>query len=108
MSVVITKSEFIDIERMMKKSSLISTILSIIVALLSTCGIGFGFYYQTKASLEQHDRELIELKQDVEATRMKVDELSIYRGVSSAEMENLENKVDKIDVKLDKILNKIR
>lgn len=103
-----TIADISHIERTLKKSSLISTILSIVVALLSTFAIGFGFYYQTRSSLEQHDKEIIELKQDVESTKLKVDELSIYRGVSSAEMENLEKKVDKIDEKLDKILSKIR
>jgi len=103
-----TATDLGHIERTLKKSSIISTILSIVVALLSTFAIGFGFYYQTKSSLEQHDREILELKQDVESTKSKVDELAIFRGVSSAEMENLEKKVDKIDEKLDKILNKIR
>ena len=108
MSGAVTSGELLNIEKMMKKSSLVSTILSIVIALISTFAIGFGFYYQTKSSLELHDKEILELKQDVETTRMKVDELSIYRGVSSAEITNLEKKVDKIDVKLDKILSKIR
>ena len=104
----VTLQQISYIEKTLKKSSLISTILSIVVALVSTLAIGFGFYYQTKASLEQHDKELIELKSDVEKTKIKVGELSIYSGVSSSEIENLEKKVDKMDEKLDRILQKIK
>tara|TARA_R110000824_G_scaffold314339_1_gene501188 strand:+ start:705 stop:1034 length:330 start_codon:yes stop_codon:yes gene_type:complete len=103
-----TLTQISHIEKALKRSSLVSTILSIVVALLSTFAIGFGFYYQTKASLEQHDKEIIELKTDVVATETKVDELTIYRGVSSSEIKNLEKKVDKLDRKLDEILLKIK
>ena len=95
-------------DRALKRSSLMSTVMSLVVAILSTMTIGFGFYYNTNATLEAHERDIKQIKVDVEATKTKVNDIEIFRGVSGAEMKNLEKKVDNIDAKLDRILLKMQ
>jgi len=104
----ILNMEGIEIEKTLKRTSLMNTLMSLLVAILSTATIGFGFYYNTKSTLSQHDNDIKEIKQDVENTKLKVNEINVFRGVSSAEMKNLEKKVDKLDSKLDKILLKMK
>jgi len=94
-------------DRALKRSSLVSTVMSLIVAILSTLAIGFGFYYNTQSTLISHEKDLKQIRIDVEATKTKVGDIEIFRGVSGAEMRNLEEKVDKLDRKLDRILDKI-
>ena len=98
----------VKLERALKKSNLVSTIMSVVVALLTTMSIGYGFYYNTKSTLETHDKDIQEMRKEIESTKLKVTDIEIFRGVSDAEIKNLEEKVDKIDEKLDKILLKIQ
>ena len=97
-----------NLEKALKKSNLVSTIMSVVVAIFTTMSIGFGFYYHTKSTLEAHDRDIQQMRQDIEETKLKVTDIEIFRGVSNAEIKNLEEKVDKIDEKLDKILLKMQ
>lgn len=92
------------LEKHLKKSSLISNVVSITIATITAIGIGTGFYYSTKATLQRHEVDLKEIKKDVNDTKLQVNEIQVFRGVSSKEIEQLEKKVDKMDEKLDKIL----
>ena len=95
-------------DRALKRSSLVSTVMSLVVSILSTMTIGFGFYYNTQATLNAHEKDIKQIRIEVEATKTKVSDIEIFRGVSGAEMKNLEEKVDKVDEKLDRILDKMR
>jgi peptidoglycan hydrolase CwlO-like protein len=92
------------IEKSIRKTTLTSNITSILIAIIAAFGTGYGFYFNTKSSLETHDREIKTLKNRVDENTEDINNIQIYKGVSSAEMKNLEKKVDKIDEKLDKLI----
>jgi hypothetical protein len=107
MQIALSDMESVEVEKALRKTSLMNTLMSLVVAILSTATIGFGFYYNTKATLSQHDSDIQEIKVEAQRTRLKINEIDVFKGVSITEIKNLENKVDKIDEKLDRILNKI-
>lgn len=92
------------LERSIKKTTLTSNIVSIMIAIISALGVGFGFYYNTNSRLETNERSIKQLETEVESTQRQVNKMEVFKGVSSAEMKNLEKKVDKIDEKLDKLI----
>jgi len=53
------------LEKHLKKSSLISNTVSLVIALVTALSVGYGFYYNTKATLSKHGEEIQEVKKDV-------------------------------------------
>ena len=93
-----------EIERSIRKTTLVTNIMSIAVTMASGMAVTFGFYYKTNANIQTHDKQIIEIRKDVKETIDKLSQIEVFTGVSSSEMLNLEKKVDKIDEKLDKLL----
>tara|TARA_R110002153_G_scaffold117759_1_gene261838 strand:- start:176 stop:493 length:318 start_codon:yes stop_codon:yes gene_type:complete len=93
-----------NLEKNIKKTTLMTNVLSILITLISTLALTFGFYYKTIATIDLHDKAINEIQKDVLKTKDKVSQIEVFKGVSSSEMKNLEKKVDKIDLKLDKLL----
>lgn len=93
-----------ELEKSIKRTSLTSNLISIFLAVVTALGVGFGFYYTTKSRLSTHDTQIQEIQETVKETENKVNDLKVYKGVSSTEMKNLNEKVDKIDEKLDKLI----
>jgi len=93
-----------NLEKNIKKTTLMTNVLSILITLVSTLALTFGFYYKTIATIDFHDKAINEIQKDVLKTKDKVSQIEVFKGVSSSEMKNLEKKVDKIDLKLDKLL----
>jgi hypothetical protein len=103
------------IEQHIRKTTIIANVISITGALVVAMSVGYGFYYNTKSALTQHGEELLELKDDVGNIHKQIDNIEIYKGVSSSEMDNLtlrvermDNRLEKVDDKLDKILMQTR
>jgi peptidoglycan hydrolase CwlO-like protein len=92
------------LEKSIRKTTLTSNITSIIIAIIAAFGTGYGFYFNTKSALESHDKSIKNLENRVKENTEHINNIHIYKGVSSAEMKNLEKKVDKIDEKLDKLI----
>ena len=93
-----------ELERSIRKTTLATNLMSIAVTLVTGMAVTFGFYYKTNASIQTHDKQIVEIKKDVKETIDKLSQIEVFKGVSSSEMLNLEKKVDKIDEKLDKLL----
>lgn len=96
------------IEKSIRKTTLTSNITSILIAIIAAFGTGYGFYFNTKSALETHDKSIKILEERVDANTEDINNIHVYKGVSSAEMKNLEKKVDKIDEKLDKLIELTR
>jgi uncharacterized protein HemX len=92
------------LERSIKRTTLTSNLVSIFVAIISALGVGFGFYFTTQSRLDSHNEKIENIESDLENTHKQINEIQIYKGVSSSEMKNLDKKVDKIDEKLDQLL----
>lgn len=93
------------------KIRLYSNTVSLIVAMVTALGVGFGFYYNTKTTLESNTIEIKDIKDEVKGIKFQIQDIEVYKGVSSTELENLDEKVNNIqtelttmDLKLDKII----
>lgn len=96
--------EHLNLERHIKKTTLLSNSVSLLIALFTALTIGYGFYYSTKSTLEQHTVEIRDVKDQVIKIDGKMNEVNVYKGISETEIKELKQKVDKMDVKLDRIL----
>lgn len=94
-------------ERHLKKTVLVSNLLGIIVACLTAFAVGFGFYYKTIYTQEAHTESIQELQKDVvELTESQV--LNSYsNGMSKVELDNLKDRIFRIESTSDRIEDKI-
>lgn len=103
------------LERHLRKTTITSNVISIVVGVLVALGVGYGFYYNTTSTLENHGEDLKELQENQNTLENDINEIKVYKGVSSEEIDGLDEKVDvlykkvdKMDDKLDRILLQTR
>lgn len=94
----------VTLEKHLKKSSLMSNSISLLIALLTALSVGYGFYYNTKSTLESHTEKIEDVEKNVHGIDEKINQIEVYKGVSQSEINELKSKVDKMDEKLDRIL----
>lgn len=92
------------VDRIIKKTQLTSNFISLTVAIIAALGVGFGFYFNTDNRLNQCEQNIQQLEKVVKKNTEHINQIQVYKGVSSAEMKMIEKKVDKIDEKLDKLI----
>ena len=95
------------LEKHIKRANFISTTLSIVVTILTATTIAYGFYYNTKGTLNRHTEDIQELKGDVTEVKNKVNESAVFQGVSTTEIKSLQDKMNSIDKKVDKVDEKL-
>ena len=93
-----------ELEKSIRKSTLYTNVVSIVIAIIAALSVTFGFYYTTKIAIERHDADIVNIKKEVFTTQEKVSQIEVFKGVSSSEIKHLEKLVDKIDKKLDKLI----
>jgi preprotein translocase subunit SecF len=103
------------LEKHIKKTTLTSNFLSMFIALTTALSVGYGFYYNTKMTLENNTTDIQEVQQEVKKIETNMQEVEVYKGVSEVELKDLKSNVNKIennlslmDEKLDKILLRVR
>jgi len=103
------------LERHLRKTTITSNVISIVVGVLVALGVGYGFYYNTTSTLENYGEDLKELQENQNTLQNDVNEIKVYKGVSREEIDGLDEKVDvlykkvdKMDDKLDRILLQTR
>lgn len=98
-------------EAVVKKTSLkvglLYNIISIIGAVIVAIGVGYGFFYDTKNTLRHHGDDLKELKKDTHELKKDNNSTKIFKGVSSEEMKNLGEKVERIETSVEKMDDKL-
>jgi hypothetical protein len=95
------------LERHIKKTTIVSNVLSIISALFVAMGVGYGFYYNTKSTLLQHTTELVELNTTVRDVESRMNDIDVFQGVSNEKFEVLESKVNRVDQTVTKMDDKL-
>ena len=85
------------------KMRLFSNTLSLIVALITALGVGFGFYFNTKTTLESNAVDMREVKDAQKNIENQLHDIQVFKGVSSTELENLDEKVEHIEEDLQKM-----
>jgi uncharacterized protein YwgA len=101
-------AETILFEKHLKKTAIVSNSISIVVALIVALSVGYGFYYNTNSTLDEHTTDIKEVKENVKEVNEQLNEINVYKGVSTTELKSLEEKVEKMDVKLDRLLYQTR
>jgi uncharacterized protein HemX len=94
------------LEKHLKKSSLISNTVSLVIALITALSVGYGFYYNTKSTLAKHGEEIQEVKKDVRDVNQKINDTDVFKGVSEERFKEMDEKITKMDEKLDKLLQR--
>ena len=105
----------ITLEKHLKKATVWANTLSVIFALVASLSVGYGFYYNTKSTLQEHTDDIKEVKRDVTEIKNDIQEVDVFKGVSQYEVKTLEEKITKLeqdvsnmDEKLDQILMQTR
>ena len=92
------------LEKHLKKTTIITNIFSMLVAGITTLAIVNSFYYNTTNTLNRHTVQINDVQKDVKVIKENIKDAQIFQGVSSAEITDMKEKVDKMDEKLDRIL----
>jgi len=102
------------LESHLKRTTIMSNVISIVVGLVVAMSVGYGFYYNTKSTLNAHTEDINDIKEQVTTVETQMNDINVFKGVSQVEIsalerkvENVESKITKMDDKLDKILIKI-
>jgi hypothetical protein len=101
------------LERHLKRTTLVSNVVSVIIALAVSLSAGYGFYYKTTNTLQNHTLQIEEVKVNVETLTDKVNNSAIFQGASAEQMKSLETQVNdvkssqvRIEEKLDRLIMK--
>jgi hypothetical protein len=100
----ITRTEETHFENSVKRITFLSSIVSVIVALITAGSVGYGFYFKTTSNLEQNKNDIQEINIQMRTLNEKMNEVAVYKGVSETQINELQLKVEKMDEKLDKII----
>lgn len=95
------------LERSIKRTTMVSNILSVVISLGTALFIIYGFYFKTNSTLSSHTEEINEVKIEVVSIKEKINQNEVTVGVSNAEMKALQDKVNGIDGKVDRMDEKL-
>lgn len=99
-------TEHLTLEKHLKKTSLVSNTISLVIAMITALSVGYGFYYNTKSTLEQHGSDIKEVKQEVRDVNQKINDTDVFKGISEERFKEMDEKITKMDEKLDKLLQR--
>lgn len=95
------------LEAHLKKTTIVSNFLALIVAVFTAMFVGYGFYYKTESTLSDHTLQLMEMKKDVKNTNATVQNLNLGNGISDVQIQSMEDKIKKIENSLDRFDEKL-
>jgi peptidoglycan hydrolase CwlO-like protein len=107
--------EHATLEQHIKKATTLTNFVSAFVAAVLAIGVGYGFYYRTSDTLDAHTQDIKEVKSDVAIIKNDIQAVDVFKGVSKVEVQGMNEKINtleqnmnKMDEKLDKILLQTR
>ena len=106
-------AEHLTLEKHLKKSTITSNFVSVIIALITALGVGYGFYYNTNSTLDSHTMQIREVKTDVESLKEAVTNSAVFQGATGEQIKSVEMQVNdvkasqiRIEEKLDRLILK--
>jgi peptidoglycan hydrolase CwlO-like protein len=100
-------AEHITLEKHLKKATAMTNFVSGIVAVAVALSVGYGFYYKTQATLNEHTKDIKEVKSDVSTIKDDIQEVDIYKGVSKVEIQVLDKRIQKLEQDMSKMDEKL-
>ena len=110
MNTLTSKTECIEddkLDKHLKKTTLLSNLFSLIIALLTAISICYGFYYKTNDTLSDHTIQINQTTQDLRALSNAVNETKVFQGVSKEQMKGFEDKLSTVNKTNERIEDKI-
>lgn len=95
------------LEKSIKRTAVMSNIISVGVSVGTALFLIYGFYFKTNTTLDFHSQEINEVKVDVTSIKEKLNQNEVNVGASKAEMKALQDKVNGIDAKIEKMDEKL-
>jgi uncharacterized protein HemX len=100
-------SEHITLEKHLKKATAMTNFISGIVAVAVALSVGYGFYYKTQSTLNEHTEDIKEVKLDVKTIKDDIQEVDVFKGVNQVEVKTLEDKIQKLEANMTKMDDKL-
>jgi len=100
-------AEHITLEKHLKKATVMTNFISGLVAVACALSVGYGFYYKTQSTLNQHTEDIKEVKSDVSVIKKDIQEVDIFKGVNKVEVKTLEEKIQKLEANMIKMDDKL-
>jgi hypothetical protein len=104
-------AEHTELESHLNKTTITSNIVSVVIALVTALSIGYGFYYNTKDTLNDHTLQINEVKVEVKEIKEAVNNSAVFQGASTEQIKSLENQMNdvkssqlRIEEKIDKLI----
>ena len=86
-------SEHVTLEKHLKKATFWANSLSVIFALVASLSVGYGFYYNTNSTLQEHTSDIQEVQKEVKKIQTDIQEVDVFKGVSEFEVKALDEKI---------------
>lgn len=100
-------TEHITLEKHLKKATLITNFVSGLVAVACALSVGYGFYYKTQTTLDEHTEDIREVKTDVSTIKDDIQAVDVFKGVNKIEVKTLEEKIKKLESDMSKMDDKL-
>jgi uncharacterized protein HemX len=85
------------LEKHLKKTVIVSNLLSVSVAIIAAISCGYGFYYTTNGTLENHSTEIKEVRQDIGAIKNEISNTAVFKGASVEKLHGIEDRISKME-----------
>ena len=95
------------IESTTKKINLTQQIVSISITIVTTMIVVYGFFYNMFKTIEYHTNQIKDLQTQIEEMHKTSEETAVFKGVSDVNIKNLEEKVNMIETKVDRMDEKL-
>jgi peptidoglycan hydrolase CwlO-like protein len=100
-------AEHLTLEKHLKKATMMTNFISGMVAVACALSVGYGFYYKTQSTLDEHTQDIKEVKTDVSTIKKDIQEVDVFKGVSQVEVKALEEKISKLENDMSKMDDKL-
>jgi len=95
------------LEQHLKRTTKVSSAIAGLIATLGSLAVVYGFYYNTQGTLNEHGESIKQVQAEVIDIKIKISEAAVFEGVTKAQYKALEDKVNSIDTKMDKMGDKL-
>jgi len=95
------------LEKSIKRTTITSNVVSVAVSIGTALFIVYGFYFRTNTTLESHTSQIEQVQEDVRVIDDKINQSELSAGISKTELKALQDKVNGIDTKVDKMDDKL-
>ena len=95
------------IASILQKPKLISWLMSVFIAVISSVIVVNTFYYKTTVTLEEHGQSIQEIKKDLNAVQGNMQDVKVYQSSNTVEIRFLKERVQELDSKMDKMNDKL-